>query len=664
MSTVNSGLFTDITAFDSLLAAWHKVRGNHGCAGGDGETIPQFERTHRTRLAALSHALREGSYRPGHYRLLQIPKKRGGTRPLAIPSVIDRVAQTAVATGLVPLLDPLFDPDSYGYRPGRSVDMAVARIGVLRRQGYAWVAEADIVRCFETIPHDPLLTLLDTTLAGEAEAGMLVDLVAHWLEHAGAEFGHAGRGLPQGSPLSPLLANLYLDQLDTALEADGITLIRFADDFVLMAKRREAAEAALARSGEVLQRHGLDLHDEGSRVVDFDTGFAFLGHLFVRSLTLRQTPDPAEDVLGLMRATAQEDDAAQEDAAQIAAERRAGYDRGDRVLYLQDPERRLGLANLSYCVQTAEGRPLLTLAPRRVGRIEIGPGVEFEAEAVRQALHEGTDLALTNGAGETLGWLSPAEFDRAGLHMAQAAVALDPALRLALARAIVDARLRNMRARLQVLNRGQKAGPLRDEVVIAAKSLGRMIRKLPGVEDVAALRGHEGAAAAIYWPALGALCPGAPRPFRRSRPAQDPLNAAINYLTALLARDVRAAVLKAGLHPGFGALHAAADRHEACVWDLMEGPRAVLTEGLAVALFLRRHLRDDMFEGDGRVRIGREGRVALIRGYEAAMDRIAVSAHSGRRMAGRPRLVEEAQALAKHVLAPGRVPFTPAVQDY
>ncbi|MGR3271785.1 CRISPR-associated endonuclease Cas1 [Thalassococcus profundi] len=646
------------------MAAWHKVRGNAGCAGGDGETIAHFEPRHKGRLSALSRALRDGTYRPGPYRLLHIPKKRSGTRPLAIPSIIDRVAQTAMATGLVPVFEPLFDQDSYGYRPGRSVDMAVARIGALRRQGYAWVAEADIVRCFETIPHDPLLALLERTLADEDEAGMIVDLVAHWLEHAGNEFGHAGRGLPQGSPLSPLLSNLYLDQLDTALEQDGITLVRFADDFVLLAKRQEDAEAALARSGEVLQRHGLDLHSDESRVVDFDTGFTFLGHLFVRSLTLRQVSDPAEDILGTMRDLARQDGADQQVAEEIAEERRAGYDRGGRVLHLQQPDRRLGLSNLSYCVRTDEGRALLTLSPGRVGRIEIGPGAEIETEAIRQAMHEGTDLALTNGAGDTLGWLQPAAFDRAGLHMAQARLVLYPARRLSLARVIVDARLRNMRARLQVLNRAQDPGAVRDDIIVAAKALGRAIRKLPTAQSIEALRGHEGAAAAIYWPALGALCPGAPIPFRRMRPASDLLNAAINYLTAMLERDVRAAIVKVGLHPGFGVLHASADYHDACVWDVMEGPRALLTEGLAVSLFLHRHLSAEMFEGDDPVRIARDGRVALIRGYEAAMDRVARSPHGGRRMAGRPRLVEEARALAQHVLDPDRANFAPAVQDY
>ena len=141
----------------------------------------------------------------------------------------------------------------------------------------------------------------------------------------------------------------------------------------------------------------------------------------------------------------------------------------------------------------------------------------------------------------------------------------------------VAPRLRNQRARLQVLNRGTVI-----EVAAACGTLGRILRKLAKADDVAVLRGHEGAAAAAYWPALARLCEAHVGRFTRQRPAHDPLNAAINYLTGMLSGDIRAAVLAAGLHPGFGVLHQPADGHQACIWDLMEGFRALLTEGLAV----------------------------------------------------------------------------------
>jgi CRISPR-associated protein Cas1 len=203
------------------------------------------------------------------------------------------------------------------------------------------------------------------------------------------------------------------------------------------------------------------------------------------------------------------------------------------------------------------------------------------------------------------------------------------------------------------------------EVSAAATALGRELRKLPGAGDVGALRGHEGAAAAIYWPALGRLCRGAARPFRRSRPARDPLNAAINYLTSMLARDVRTALRRAGLHRGFGVLHAAADGGEACVWDVMEGFRAVASEGPAVSAFNRRRLRAEMFEPGpgGTKRIVPEGRRALIQAYEEAMARSLRSSHTGKRHALRRVLEEECRALARHLRAPRGTDWRPQEQD-
>lgn len=320
------------------------------------------------------------------------------------------------------------------------------------------------------------------------------------------------------------------------------------------------------------------------------------------------------------------------------------------------------MSNLSYCVRTQEGRALLTLSPDRVGRIEIAPGVEIETEAIRQALHSGTGLSFVNGRGETLGQLTPEDPDAATLHLAQARVVLDPALATEVARALVDARIRNMRARLQVLNRSDK----RADVIQTAKDLGRMLRKLPVAPDVASLRGHEGAAAALYWPALARLCPVAPKRFRRRRPATDPLNAAINFLTALLSRDVRIALLKVGLHPGFGCLHASTDGHEACVWDLIEGPRALYTEGLPVALFRQNRLKAEMFEATetGAIRISSAGRRALIVGYEAAMERRVTSGKAGKKRAGRAQLIEDARAYARWLRNPEGKSLTFTVQDY
>ncbi|WP_205649889.1 reverse transcriptase domain-containing protein [Afifella aestuarii] len=249
-------LFLRVTEPATLDQAWARVRANGGCAGGDGETLAAFSRAAARRILSLSKQLREGSYRPRALRIVEIAKKRGGTRPLAIPSIVDRVAQTACAQELTPLLDPMFEDDSFAYRPGRSVAMAVRRIGSLRRKGFVHVVEADIVRCFERIPQAPLLQRLEEALAGRSGAERVSDLVAHWLEHAGASLSTPGTGLPQGSPLSPLLANLYLDSVDEELATGGARLIRFADDFVILCRRRGSARIGARAGGARSPRPG------------------------------------------------------------------------------------------------------------------------------------------------------------------------------------------------------------------------------------------------------------------------------------------------------------------------------------------------------------------------------------------------------------------------
>ena len=223
-------------------------------------------------------------------------------------------------------------------------------------------------------------------------------------------------------------------------------------------------------------------------------------------------------------------------------------------------------------------------------------------------------------------------------------------------------RLHNQRAQLHRLNRKAKD----PEVILATKSIARTLRKLPMAADASALRGHEGAAAAIYWPALGRLAAHAPQPFRRVRPAGDAVNAAINYLTAMLSRDVRAALLKASLHPGFGVLHVSADSSEACVWDLMEAFRAPLTEGLAVGLFNQGRLKPDMFDTrvEGGVHIGREAVRAIIRGYETAAGRAVKNPHTGRKRTWRGLMEDDAHAYAAHCRTPETKPFTPYLLDY
>lgn len=629
-----------IAAPEPLLAGWARVLANRGAAGGDGMTIEDFAATAPARLAALGAALLDGRYRPGRLRPVEIPKEKGGTRLLRIPPVTDRVAQGAVLELLGPLLDPLMHRDSYAYRPGRSVAQAVRRIAALRNEGFGWVAETDIDEFFDTIPHDRLLT----RLAPHVTDPPLLDLIALWLEC----WGPGGRGVPQGAPLSPLLANWYLDPVDRAVSARGIRPVRYADDLVLLARGEEPARTALARLRTALAAEGLKVNEEATRVVPFERGFRFLGHLFVRGLVLPEDAAPAEaaDRLGpilaaMERAQAGDADLGQADAAHDPAP-------GLRVLYLMEPGRELHLRHRAVTVEEA-GRELLAIHVDRLDRIEVGPQAGLSGAALRGIPAAGVPIALVDGRGQTLARVARPMPERAALHLAQARAALDPTVAAAMARVIVEARIHNQRALLRRLNR-KRQDP---EVAKACVALNTWLRKLAHAEaDVDVLRGHEGAAAAVFWPAWGrCLEQGWTFVHRRRRPAPDPVNIVLSYLAALLGRDLDLAVERAGLHPGFGVLHASRDGAPACALDLVEPLRGPLAEACATYVFNNRVVGRTHFQPgeEGGIALTAEGAKALIRAWEGWVDRTVKSPFSGRDVSWRRLMAEQARAFAAAV---------------
>lgn len=670
-------LFESATRLDRLEAAWERVRTNAGCAGADGVSVGAFVQQAASRLLGLHRRLRDGTYRPQSLRLFQIPKADGSLRQLAVPAVIDRIAQTAVTQVLTPLIDPSLEEVSFAYRPGRSVQQAVEMIRRCQQQGFGWVLEGDIERYFDRIPHEPLMRKVEEVLAGRPGAELVADLIGLWLEAGALSLDSPGVGIPQGSPLSPLLSNLYLDAVDEhfiKLHA-RLRLIRFADDFVVLAREEAKAAQALEQMRAVLAEHGLGLNPDKTRIVSFDKGFRFLGHLFVRSMVVPSPKSAEGEAAGadageqLLRWIAERDAEQAAAEAKVAADRAAGLDPGLRVLYVLEPGRRLSVRNQAFTVvQPGLTGPqeLIAIPPARVDRIEIGPACAADDEALRQALATDTVGHFVNGYGETIGLLAPPSTEHAALHLAQARTVMAEDSRVDLARRIVDGRLRNQRALLHRLNRK----PQNTTVIERLTRLNKMIRRLSVVGDVPALLGHEGAATALYWPALVLLVrPGwamARRDgFKRQRrPAADAFNVVLNYLAALLARDLSVLTGRHGLHPGFGALHSAADGEYACIYDLMEEFRAPLAEGLAVYLFNNRVVQEEMFATltDGTIRLGREGHGPIIRGYEGWLERDIKSPRTGNRLRWRRLIEEQVVAYAEHCR--GKEPYRPYIMDY
>jgi group II intron reverse transcriptase/maturase len=265
---------------EALRRAWQQVKANGGGPGVDGVDIQAFDARLGEQLTALQVELSCGSYRPQDVRRVLIPKRNEGLRPLAIWTLRDRLAQRAVLNAVEPLFEPRFLACSHGFRPGRSTQSATEMVLTARDEGLRWVLDADIKECFENI--DPaLLTQLVRRQLGDKALLRLIDL---WLRAriltAAGQVRAAGTA--QGGVLSPLLCNVYLHQFDVALTERGLRLVRYADDFVVLSRRRREAEVAQDRALTALAALRLEFNLYKTRIVHFDQGFKFLGRFFVR----------------------------------------------------------------------------------------------------------------------------------------------------------------------------------------------------------------------------------------------------------------------------------------------------------------------------------------------------------------------------------------------
>lgn len=268
-----SSLLRQATDLGMLRLAWEDVERNHGMAGVDRVSIKRFRRNWEERLAKLKRQARANTYQPDKLLKRRMPKRnRRELRNLRIPTVRDRVLQRAVLEVLYPIYEPMFLDCSFGYRPGIGLEEAVTRILVLRENGWGWVLDADIDDFFNQVPHDLLLRFLEDDLPDQS----LLQLFGKWLAVC-KERGKSAKGIPMGSPISPLCANIVLHRLDRRVRQAGFPLVRYADDFLVFARDERGLGKAYELVAEGLAEFQLAFEPTKTRLTSFEEGFSFIG---------------------------------------------------------------------------------------------------------------------------------------------------------------------------------------------------------------------------------------------------------------------------------------------------------------------------------------------------------------------------------------------------
>jgi RNA-directed DNA polymerase len=272
-------LLEQILSRPNMLKAWERVKANKGAPGIDKMPIDDFMAFACEHWEEIRSSIFAGTYQPLPVKRVEIPKATGGTRPLGIPAVLDRLIQQAIAQILLPIFDPGFSDSSFGFRPGCSAHDAVYQTREQIRKGFRMAVDADLSKFFDTVEHDVLMCRVSRKVRDKR----VLKLIGKYLRAGVVVKGRleaTRKGVPQGGPLSPLLANILLDDLDKELERRGHRFARYADDFVVMVKSRRAGERMMASITRFLEnRLRLKVNQEKSKVASTNE-ITFLGFTF------------------------------------------------------------------------------------------------------------------------------------------------------------------------------------------------------------------------------------------------------------------------------------------------------------------------------------------------------------------------------------------------
>ena len=655
-------LFDEVLDYPNMLSAWRHVLENRGCPGTDRQTLSEFGDHLQASLWSLISDVTTGAYCPRPLLSITIQKPNKKPRTLAIPSVRDRVLQTAVSRQLQPILEQEFEACSFGYRPGRSVDMAVQQVIRYRNQGYCWVVDADITQYFNNIDHARLFLELSRYVS---DVGVL-RLIRVWVKapiQNEDTIWSPLRGVAQGSPISPLLANLYLDWFDEQLLAQGQRLIRFADDFLVLCKSREAAEGCLEMTDDLMRVLQLELNADKTRLTHFDDGFRFLGVLFLRSLVMKSDPGIKESekitsALPKLLETEKSTHDETENAA-VSAENATGVNRRVsfpaeaflRTLYISEQGTHLSKEGGTLCVYK-EKRCIRRIPFLKLNQIILLGNIQMTTPLMTHCLENSISVALLSRNGCFHGMLDVMDGRHTILQRHQFTCTDSPEQCLLLARVIVHGKLRNSRV---ILGRYARKRHLPDFDKAVLK-ISQLLTRVHRAKSLDVVRGLEGKAATHYFQSWRCMLEE-PWGFtgRKRRPPPDPVNALLSFGYTLLFQNVFSLLRIRGLNTHVGFLHTERSGHPALASDLMEEFRAPVVDATVLSLLFNNRIKPGEFEVnklEGSCTLSEIARKTFIRAFEQKMNSQLIHPETDRKMDYRRCIDQQVQRLVECIRDP------------
>jgi len=606
----------------SLGIAWKKVQKRESDDGNLAPSILKFQEDAEEKILRLSEALLDGSYKPYQFTEVDI-ETNGKERTLHIPAVQDRIVARAILATTTSRIDPLLGASAFGYRPGLGVADAVQAVVDAREAGLKWVLRTDVDDCFPSLSPDIAFDRFTQAVHDTDITDVVEQLLGRTVGN-GKMRGTTLPGLPLGCPLSPVLMNLVLVDLDDALNAAGFTVVRYADDIVVVGESKEELEDAARFCQRILRSFNMQLGDDKTDIMTFDDGFAFLGEDFgpkyPPAMPLQRVQEPENRVLYLGAQTAH---------ARISKGRLIVEDR-----------------------QKGGGKPtkLFDVPCGHVSRIVAFGSVAISSGLRSWAMYDGVDIVLASRRGSYLGIMQGTKTETHSARLIAQVEINDTPRQLEISCAIIRAKIHKQIVVLQRFSKRESE----EKVSNAITNMRKFMTMLDDTASIDEAMGLEGAAAKEYFAAYGALLPNELAFTTRSRqPPLDLANASLSFLYTVLLGECVTALRAAGMDPGLGVLHNPQAKRPSLALDLLEEFRPLVADQVVLNAARRnrltsKHARKDP-KGQG-ILLTKKGREEILKAYEERMLQVVKGSIPDFAGSIRRHLYRQAQRLAGAIM--------------